>query len=139
MARKAASLGPKPSSLFVFLFFLFCFFSFPFSAFNRKTRFPPRDRHFLFIFECLPLFILGLFWPPPFQFLFLCLSRVLFFLSSFLSFLFTFFWFLVFVSLFVFCLLCFCFMKETTSNYSITKFSFHQSFPIWGFLVLFSL
>ena len=82
MARRATSLGPKPSlSFFVcfgfcFVFFvgglgppfaLFLFSSFPFFASNRKNLFPPRKGHFWFIFGCLPLFLLSLFWPPPFS------------------------------------------------------------------------
>ena len=64
----ATSLGPKPS-LFLFCFVLFLFlFSFPFFASKRqKTCRPPRKGHLLFIFECLPLFLLSLFWPPPFS------------------------------------------------------------------------
>ena len=94
------------------------------------------------------MFLLSLFGPPPFSFNFssLCLSLslslyiVLFFLSSFLSF----FFLLSFGSLFLslslfFCLLCFCFMKGTTSKYSITKF-FHQSFLFfWVSCLVFSL
>ena len=81
--------------------------------------FPPK-RHFLFIVQCLPLFPLSLFWPPPFSlslsllFVFLpsCLSCLLSFASLFLSLCFLFF------------LLCFCFMRRTTPKYSISKFFF---------------
>ena len=97
--------------------------------------FSPRKGHFLFIFECLPLFLFSFFWPPPFWiFLSLSLSSSCpFFLPSCLSFL------LYFASLFLslsfLCfILCFCFMKRTTSNYSITKFSFINIFPFFGFL-----
>ena len=63
---RATSLGPKPS-LFSYLFCFCCFFSFPFFASNRQTNpvFPLEKRHFLFIFECLPLFLLSLFLGLP--------------------------------------------------------------------------
>ena len=32
-----------------------------------KNPVSPRKGHFLFIFGCLPLFLLSLFWPPPFS------------------------------------------------------------------------
>ena len=139
MAQRATSLGPKPP--------YFCFSLFLSLLFIRKSRFfPTQTRAFLFVFECLHFFLLA-FWPPPFSplfhFLFLCLflslslSLVLFFLPSFSSFLFAFFWFLEFVSFFIFVLLCFCFMTRTTSKYYITK-CFHQSFIFSLFPVLFS-
>ena len=85
--------------------FVLCFFL-PFFAFVKKKPVVPPERAFLFIFECLPLFLLSLFGLPLFQLLFLCLSLslslVLCFLSSFLSFFFAFFWFLVFCLSFVF-------------------------------------
>ena len=157
MARRATSLGPKPS-LFLFCFF-FCFFSFcfvfcfggfkgqvrwpkgpphlalnppyllffcffwfvvvPFLSLLCNTKkylvFPPRKGHFLFIFECLPLFLLSFFGAPPFSIsLSLSLSSSCPF--SFLSCLFfAFFCFLVLSLSFLFFLLCFCFMKRTTS------------------------
>ena len=65
MARRATSLGPKPSLL---ICFCFCC-AFPFFAFNRKkTCFPPRKGQYLFILECLALFLRRLFWPPPYSF-----------------------------------------------------------------------
>ena len=84
-------LGPKPSFYFL-----------TFRCYSLKNCFPPEKGHSWSIFECLPLFLLSLFWPPTFQFLFLWLSisLVSFFHSSFLSFFFAFFWFLVFVSFF---------------------------------------
>ena len=114
---------PKgPPHLALSLLYFFCFF-FPFVSLlcNTKTRFPPRKGHFLFIFECLPLFLLSLFWPPPFSiFLSLSLSSSChFFLPSCLSFLLS--SASLFLSLsFLVLLLCFCFMKSTTSGYSIT-------------------
>ena len=65
------------------LFCVFVFFSFPFFAFHRKTCFPLDKRIFWFIFECLPLFLLNLFWPPPFSSS-LSLSLSFYFLSFFL-------------------------------------------------------
>ena len=72
------ALNP-PYFLFVFLCVFLCF---PFFASNRKSRFPLR-KGILFFFLFLP-FLLAFFWPPPFHFLFLCLSRVRLFLPSFL-------------------------------------------------------
>ena len=81
-------------SFFFQLFCFFCLFSFPFFASKRKRGL------LLFIFECLLLFLLCLFWPPPFSispalslscyFLFClflpsCLSLLLYFGSLFLS------------------------------------------------------
>ena len=67
--------------------------------FNTKNLFSPRKGHFCSFFECLPLFLLSLFWPPPCSIsLSLSLSLVLVLFSSFLSLFFAFFWFLVFVS-----------------------------------------
>ena len=87
-----------------------------------------------------PLFLLCLFWPPPFSiYLALSLSLVMFFLSSFLSFFFACFWFLVFVVFLVcFCLFCFYFMKGTTSTYSIAKLFSSIISLFFGFPVLFS-
>ena len=121
MAQRATSLGPKPSLLF-FLFgvFFVCFFPFlSLLVIQKNLVFPLEKGHFLFIFECLPSFLLSLFWPPPFSIylsLSLSLLLVLFFLPSCLLFL------LYFASLFLslsflVLLLCFCFMKRTTSKY----------------------
>ena len=61
------ALNPPYFWFFVLLFFCF-FWAFPFLTFNRKKPvFPPRKGHFLFIFESPPLFLLSLFWPPPFS------------------------------------------------------------------------
>ena len=112
MARRATSLGPKPS-LFVFFFcflffvffFLFSFFLLPFLSLFliEKTLFFPLKRAFFGLFSLFPfLSPLTFFGLPLFHFLFLCLSVLLlsFFLPSCLSFL-AFFVFLVFVSFFV--------------------------------------
>ena len=94
MAQRATSLALNPP----FVFVLFCFvFSF---ALIRTNLFFSLKRVFLLIIECLPLFLLSLFWPPPFSLplsLSLSLSRYIPFLPSSLSF-------------FAF----FCFMKSTT-------------------------
>ena len=87
MARRATSLGPKPS-LFVFCFLI-----------QKNLVFPLEKGIFSFS--------LSLFWPPSFSVslslsLSPSLSFLLFFLSSFLSFFFAFFWFLGFVSFFLF-------------------------------------
>ena len=100
MARRATSLGPKPS-----LFYFFCFFFFSFLSLlliDKKPCFPPRKGHFCLFLSVSLSFSLAFFGLPLFQFLFLCLSLVLFFLFSFLSFFFAFFLFLVFLSFFPF-------------------------------------
>ena len=85
--RRATSLGPKPSLFIIYFYWGGLFFPFFSSLFNtKKTGFSPREGHFLFICESLPLFFLSLFWPPLFQFFFLCLSLVFF--SSFFWFFF---------------------------------------------------
>ena len=137
MARRATHLTwPKPSlCLFVLLFcFLFPFLSL---LLIEKPVFPPR-RAFLFIFECLPLFLLSLFWPPPFS---VSLSPSLF--CSFLSF---------FLLVFLFCLLlvpCFCLFVLLSSlllfheRNNIKRFNckafFINPFSCFGFLSCFSL
>ena len=135
-------LALNPPNLFIFCFFWFVVV--PFLSLlchtKKKPCFPPRKGHYLFIFECLPLLLLSFFWPPPFSiFLSLSLSSscpfsfpsCLYFLLYFAS---------LFLSLsFLFFLLCFCFMKRTTSTYSITKFSFINIFSFWVFCLLFSL
>ena len=139
MARRATSLGPKPS-LFSFCFFGFLVFFFAFLSLfliDKKPVFPPRKGHFLSIFNVSLSFSLNLFWPAPFSVslsLSLSFSSLSFFL---LVFLFAFFLFLVFVSFSCFFLLCFCFMKRTTSKYSITTFFPWNLFSFFGFLSCF--
>ena len=161
MARRAPSLGPKPS-LFFFcflclfvLFFLLgggCFLLPFFASEWQKTVFPLKKGHFLFIFECLPLFLLSLFWPSTcsislslslslsiYIYISLSLSLVLFFLPSCLYFV----CFLLAPS-FSLCLsfsvfFAFVSWKLTTSKDSIAKFFFHQSCVFFWFPVLFSL
>ena len=100
MAQRATSLGPKPSFFCFFLVFLSLFLI-------EKIVFSPQKGSFLFIIECLLLFLLSLFWTTPFSrplslslslslFLSLSLSLVFFSLPSGL-FLFAFFWF-IFIS-----------------------------------------
>ena len=151
MAWRATSLGPKPSlfvffvcSVFfvVFLFFVFLCFFFPFFASRWKDLFHPLKKGILcIIFELSPFsFVLSLFWPPTFS-ISLSLPLSCYVLSFFLLvFLFCFLLvpcFCLFLSYFF--LLCFCFMKGTTSKYSITKFFFINPFSFLGFSVLFSL
>ena len=58
---------------------------------RQKSCFPPRKGHFLFLFECLPLFLLSLFWPPLFSIsLSLSLSCSILFFPSCLFFCFLF-------------------------------------------------
>ena len=110
VARRATSLGPKPS-LFV-CFVILLFFSFLSLLLSEKNRFSPKKGIFCLFLSVSLCFSWAVFDLPLVQFLFLCLSLVLFFLPSCLSFL-LFFWLLLFFSLsFFFCLLCFCFMKN---------------------------
>ena len=82
------------------------------------------------------MFLLSLFWPPPFSiYLSLSLSCSCPF-SSFLSFFFAFFWFLVFVSFFPFLSSLLLFMKGTTSKYYSAKFFFINVFSLFWFPVL---
>ena len=109
VAQRATSLGPKPSSCFLFSFIfisLFSFLCFPFFVFNRKTLLSHWKRPFWSVYLCFPLFLFSLFWTSPFfPFLFLCLSLCLSLSCSFLSscvpvFHFC-FWFLLFLSVYL--------------------------------------
>ena len=122
---------------FWFGVFLFCFFPFPFFASIQKYVFPPRNGHFCVFLSVSLCFSLAFFFPPPFSIEILCLSLLLFFLSSFLSFFFAFFCCLVFVSLFPFLSSLLLFMKRTTSKYSITKLFFINRLSYFGFLSCF--
>ena len=122
------------------LFFRFCsVFYLPFVFFLIEKLFFPLKIAFLFIFQCLPLFLLSLFCLPLFHFLLLCLSLDLyFFLPSCLSFLLSFG--SLFLSLYLFFfLLCFCFMTGTTSKFSITKCFFINPFAFLVSCLVFSL
>ena len=108
-------LALNPPYLFL-LFFCFVFFWFCFWLFNTETPlfFPPEKG--IFYFQCFSLSPLALFGPPSFS---VSLSQSLFFLLFFLSSFLSLFW-LSFGSLFLslsFFLLCFSFMKGTTSKY----------------------
>ena len=135
VARRATSLGPKPSLFFWFvLFFLKKFFHS--LHLLEKPVLHPRKGHFLFIFECLPLFFLSIFRPPPSS-ISLSLSLLFFFFfPSCLSF-FAFFWFLSLSPFFLSSLLLF----HERNNIKIFNCNalFHQSFLFSGFAVLFSL
>ena len=124
---------------FVFVLFCFCFFPFPFFASNRqKTCFPPRKGHFclfLSVSLCFSWAFLGL---TLFQFIFLCLSLVLFFLFSFLSFFFSFFLFLVFLSFFPFLSSLLLFHERNNIKPLNYNFFFWNIFSLFfGFPVLF--
>ena len=94
MARRATSLGPKPSLFYLFCFYLFLFFFFLLCCFFvslsllllEKPCFPPLKRAFLCIFFlCVPLFLFCLVSLS----LSLCLSLVLFLFPSLLCFFFS--------------------------------------------------
>ena len=96
-------LALNPPNLSICFFGLLLFLSFLCFVIQKNLVFPPRKGHSLFIFECLPLFLLSFFWPPPFSiFLSLSLSSSCPFFLSFLSFFFALFCFLVFLSFFPF-------------------------------------
>ena len=136
MAQRATSLGPKPSKFIYFLLFGFVVVPFLSLLCNaKKTCFPPRKGHYLFIFECLPLFLLSFLWPPPFSiFLSLPLSSSCPFFLSFLSFFFAFFCFLVFVSFFPFLSSLLLFHEKNNIKILNYKVFLHQYFLFLGFL-----
>ena len=116
-------------SCFVLYFFVSLFCSF--LCFSLKNLSPP-TKVFLVIFECLPLFLLSLFWPPTCWIslsLSLSLSLSCYFLSFFL---------LVFVFVFLlvpsFCLFLFCFsvffalVNENNNINIMLQSCFNQSF-----------
>ena len=104
---------------------------------SEKTVFPLK-RAFLFIFECLPLFLLSLLWPSLVRFFILCLSLVFFFCFSFLSFFL--FSFCSFFFLFFFFSVFFALFHENEQHKKIQLQScFHQSCVCFWFPVLFSL
>ena len=87
------------------------------------------------------MFLLSFIWPPLFSmFLSLSLSLLLVLFSFPFCLSFLLYFASLFLSLsFLFFLLCFCFMKRTTSKYSITKFSFINLFYWLVSCLLFSL
>ena len=138
---RATSLGPKPSLFVFFVCFLllFVFFLVPFLSLLliEKPDFSPWKRHFWFIFSVSLSSSLNLFWPPPFLFVFLCLSFALVFLSSFLSFFGLSFCFL-FLSLFH-CSFFFAFVSsiEQHENIKLQFILFINMFSFFGFLSCF--
>ena len=144
MAQRATSLGPKPS-----LFIIFCFFcfSFPFLAFwcKKKLAFHLEKGIFCLYLRVSPSFSLAFFGLPLFQLsvfffflsLSLSLSLVLVLFSSFLSFYFAFFCFLVFVSCFPFLSSLLLFHERNNIKICNCKILLHQSFDIFGFLSCF--
>ena len=122
----------------LFLYWGGCF-PFLFFAFKHKNTGFPLDKGNFCLFLSLSLcFSLAFFGLPLFQFLFLCLS-----LSLSCSYLF--FFLLVFVLLsfgafflslsFLLFLLCFCFIKGTTSKHLIAISFFNQSFAFFIFCI----
>ena len=145
MARRATSLGPKPSLFVFFVCFLLVFFFFLVHFLSlfliEKPCFPPKKGHLGFFFLSVSLsFSLAFFRLTLFHFLFLCLSVFLFFLPSFLSFFFASFFFLVLVSFFLFSFFCaFVSWKEQHQNiqsesFSSSILSYFCWFPLFFFL-----
>ena len=85
-------------SLGFFVLFVSCFLFFV--CFWKKNLVSIKKGHFCLFLSVSLCFSLA-FLPPPFS-LYLSLSPLCYFLSSFLIFFFAFFWFLVFVSFFIF-------------------------------------
>ena len=115
-------LALNPPYLFLLLFcFVFCFFG---CLIQKRPCFPLEKGIFCLFSVFLFLSPLALFGLPLFVFLFHCLSFFFFsfFLPSCLCFLLSFGSLFLSLSFFFF-LLCFSFMKGTTSNNSIASFS----------------
>ena len=138
MAQRATSLGPKPS-LFSFCFFFLVFFlCFPFFfLIDKKTCFPPKKGHVLFIVQCLPLFLFSLFGASPLKFPFSFFASLLlfsFFLPSCFSFSLSgscFFFLLCLLFLFqdVLLFLLFCLLSCVVLNHNISFiFALHLVF-----------
>ena len=129
MARRATSLGPKPSLFsFCFVFFIFVFFFFFFLCpfllcFKLKNPvFPPKKGNFC-LFICVSLsFFLALFGPPP-------LSPFSFFVSLFFSF--------FFLPSFHFCFCFLLFLFVFFASCLVQDFIFLSSFVSACCLVLF--
>ena len=129
-------LALNPPCLLVFLFFfgLLLFLSFLCFVIPKKPCFHPRKGHFLFIFECLPLFLFSFFGAPPFSiFLSLFLSSSCPSFLSFLSFFFVFFCFLV-LSLSFFLSSLLLFREKNNIRIFNYKVFLHQYFLFFGFL-----
>ena len=140
-------LALNPPYLFVFVF-LYCFL-FPFLSLHLNTQknlaFPLEKGIFCLYLSVSPSFSLAFFGLPLFSFSFsfsvslsLSLSCSCFF-SSFLSFFLLCFGSLFLSLSFLFFLLCVCFMKRTSSKYSIATFFFINNFSFFWFPVLFFL
>ena len=146
-------LALNPPYLF-FSLFLFCFFGFVLCFFVssflsllliEKLVFPPKRAFFVYCWVS-PFVSPWPFWPPTFSislslslslYLSCSVPLVLVFLSSFLSFLFALFWFLVFVSFFP--LLSSLLLLHEKNNIKLFyyKVFLHQSFLFFWFPVLF--
>ena len=131
MARRATSLGPKPSLFSFFGFFL----SFPLLLIDKKPGFPPGKRHFCLFLSVSLCFSLAFFGLPLFLVIFLCLSLVLVLFSSFLSF-FCFLLVLVFVSFFPFLFSLLLLHERNNITILNCKMFLHQSFLFFWFPVL---
>ena len=139
MARRATSLGPKPS-----LFIIYCFWGlfFPFLSLlcNTKNLVLPLEKGIFCLFLSVSLcFSLAFFGLPLFQFFFLCLSLRLVLFPSFLSFFFAVFCFRIFVSFYPFLSSLLLFHEENNIKIFNYKVFLHQSFLFFGFLSFFSL
>ena len=128
VARRATSLGPKPSLFVFFVCFLLVFFFFLVHFLSlfliEKPCFPPQKGHFFVFSQCFPFFLPSLFSPPPFS-LSLSLSLCFSFLSSFLLvFLFRFLFVSCFGLFFSFSFFCaFVSWKEQHRNIQLESFS----------------
>ena len=83
------------------------------------------------MFECLPLFLLSLFWPPPFS-----ISLSLSLSCSCPFFFFAFFWFLAFVSFFPFLSSLLLFHERNSIKILNCKVLLHQYFLFFWLPVL---
>ena len=141
------ALNP-PYFLFVFYWFLFFFIAFLFCFCTRQTNlFSPKKGHFLFIFQCLPLFLFSLFGASPISFpfsFFVSLLLFSFFLPSCFSFSLSdscFFFLLCLLFLFqdVILFLLFCLLSCVLLNHNISFFLLCILFSGCCFFVLLAL
>ena len=104
--RWGGHLALNPPYFFLCLFFVVCYVCLFFCCFSflslllseKKPVFPLKNGIFCLFLSVSLCFSWAFFGLPLVQALFLCLSLVFFFLSSFLSFFFAFFWFLLLLS-----------------------------------------
>ena len=134
MAQRATSLGPEPSSLFLWLVLFSLYFCF-LLVFRRNTCFLPPQKA---SFQHLPSFLPSFMFNFPFSLslsLFLCLSLslIVFFIASFFSFFFAWFSCLIFVSVFL-CLVSLLFVSWKKQYQIIKSESLFSSIPsvFWG-------